>query len=283
MSSTPALSAVGVTKRYGVREALNGITLDVPAGSITALVGPNGAGKSTLLRAFAALDRPTAGHLAVLGVNPWRDRGAALSNLAFVPQQAAIYANLTVAEHLTLAAYLRPRFDRTLASERLRELDIPERAEGGRLSGGQAAQVALALALGTRARVLLLDEPLAALDPLARREFLAVLRRDAAELGTTVLFSSHVVSDIEQVCDRLVVVGLGHVLLDSSVSVAVASHRVVPAISAGESIVAALTGADHRGPVAVVRVTAADAPGQPPTVEELVLAYLALGRIGRLA
>ena len=170
------LEARGLAKRYrrGVW-ALTGIDLDIPAGGITALVGPNAAGKSTLIKTWVGFERPTRGSVAVMGVDPWRDRSGALAHLGYVPQSPALYDGLSVDDHLDLAVQLRPGFDRASARKRLDDLGIPAGRGAGTLSGGQQAQVALALALGTRARILLLDEPLASLDPLARREFLHVV------------------------------------------------------------------------------------------------------------
>ena len=165
-----------IGKRYGRRNwALRHVDLEVPDGSITALVGPNGSGKSTLLKAWVGFERPTEGYLTVDGIDPWKDRGGAIERIGYVPQAPSLYRELTVDEHVAMARTLRPRFDPSIARHRLDDLDIPLDARADELSGGQQAQVGLALALGVRAPVLLLDEPLASLDPLARREFLHVL------------------------------------------------------------------------------------------------------------
>ena len=224
-----ALEAHGIGKRYRRRRpwALRDLDLAVPTGSITALVGPNGAGKSTLIKGCIGFERPTAGRLLVDGVDPWRDRAEALRRVGYVPQAASLYRELSVADHLSLAARWRPGFDRGDAERRLDQLDIPLDARADELSGGQQAQVGLAIALGTRAPVLLLDEPLASLDPLARREFLHVLVDAVRASGATALLSSHVITDIEQACDRLVVLGGGRPLLDVSMEAARAGHRVV--------------------------------------------------------
>ena len=199
-----------IGKRYGRRRwALRHVDIAVPDGSITALVGPNGSGKSTLLKAWVGFERPTEGHLTVDGVDPWRDRGGAIERLGYVPQAPSLYRELTVEEHVTMATTLRPGFDPAVARRRLDDLDIPLTSRADELSGGQQAQVGLALALGVRAPVLLLDEPLASLDPLARREFLHVLIDAVRADGSTALLSSHVITDIEQACDRLLVLGGG--------------------------------------------------------------------------
>ena len=215
MDEATALVAHGVGKRYrrGRPWALRDVDFSVPRGSITALVGPNGAGKSTLIKGCVGFERPTAGRLVVDGVDPWRDRGGAVRRVGYVPQAASLYRELTIDDHLAMAVAYRRAFDRPHAEARLRELDIPLAVRADELSGGQQAQVGLAIALGTRAPVLLLDEPLASLDPLARREFLHVLVTVVRAEGSTALLSSHVITDIEQACDRLLVLGGEEVVL----------------------------------------------------------------------
>ena len=205
---TDGFEAHGLGKRYRRRQwALRDVDVSVPAGSITALVGPNGAGKSTLIKAGIGFERPTAGRVFVDGVDPWKERGRAIRRVGYVPQSPSLYRELTVDDHVRLAATLRRGFDVDLARRRLDQLAIPLTSRADELSGGQQAQVGLALALGTRAPVLLLDEPLASLDPLARREFLHVLVDAVRADGATALLSSHVITDIEQACDRLLVLG----------------------------------------------------------------------------
>jgi ABC-2 type transport system ATP-binding protein len=223
-----ALEAVGVSKRYrrGVL-ALSNVSLQVAPASITALVGPNAAGKSTLIKTWVAFERPTAGSVRVVGADPWHDRARALTHVGYVPQQPALYRGLTVSDHLDVAIRVRRGFDKVAAMRHLDDLAVPLRARATELSGGQQTQVMLAIALGTHADVLLLDEPLASLDPLARGEFLAKVRVAVRERGSTALLSSHIISDIAQVCDHLVVLGLGLVLLDDSIAAAVARHRII--------------------------------------------------------
>jgi ABC-2 type transport system ATP-binding protein len=274
-----ALEAHRVGKRYrrGRPWALRDVDLAIPAGSITALVGPNGAGKSTLIKGYVGFERPTAGRLLIDGIDPWRDRGGAIRRIGYVPQAASLYRELSVSDHLALAARFRPAFDRRAAELRLEQLDIPLRVTADELSGGQQAQVGLAIALGTRAPVLLLDEPLASLDPLARREFLHVMVDAVREAGATALLSSHVITDIEQACDRLLVLGGGRTLLDVSIAEARAAHRVVDdgRIDGGR-----LVGRfpDPEGRL-VALVEGAAGPGRPATLEEVVLGHLAAGRI----
>ena len=278
-----ALEAHGVGKRYrrGRPWALRDVDLALPEGSITALVGPNGAGKSTLIKGYIGFERPTAGRLLIGGVDPWRDRGGAIRRIGYVPQAASLYRELSVADHLALAARWRAGFDRVAAELRLGQLDIPLDARADELSGGQQAQVGLAIALGTRAPVLLLDEPLASLDPLARREFLHVMVDAVREAGATALLSSHVITDIEQACDRLLVLGGGRTLLDVSIAEAQAAHRVVDdgAIdgAAGGRLVGRFP--DPEGKL-VSLVEGAGGPGRPATLEEVVLGHLAAARTG---
>ena len=266
------LEARGLAKRYrrGVW-ALGGIDLELPAGGITALVGPNAAGKSTLIKTWVGFERPTRGSVRVAGIDPWKDRSAALAHLGYVPQSPALYDGLSVADHLDLARQLRPGFDRDYARARLAQLDIPADRGARDLSGGQQAQVALAIALGTRAPILLLDEPLASLDPLARREFLHVLTDAVRGDGATALLSSHIVTDVEQACDRLIVLGVGRVLLNDSVADAMAAH----AISATEHPNAVASfGSPDGSRIWLVR----GAGDRPATLDEVVLGYLASGR-----
>ena len=271
--------AHGLGKRYRRRRwALRDVDLAVPRGSITALVGPNGAGKSTLIKAGVGFERPTAGRVLVDGIDPWRHRSAAIAKVGYVPQAASLYRELSVADHVALAASLRPRFDSAMAHRRLEQLAIPLDSRADELSGGQQAQVGLALALGTRAPVLLLDEPLASLDPLARREFLHVLVDAVREEGSTALLSSHVITDIEQACDRLLVLGGGRKLLDLSIADSLAAHRIVERAGPPDDIVGTFMDTGG-GSVSLVRAPlAAIARGRPATLEEVVLGHLAAGR-----
>ncbi|MDQ3691251.1 MAG: ABC transporter ATP-binding protein [Chloroflexota bacterium] len=273
---TPILETHDLAKRYrrGVW-ALSGISLEIPPGGITALVGPNAAGKSTLIKTWVGFERPTRGSVRVAGIDPWKNRAAALDHIGYVPQSPALYDGLSVEDHLDMAVLLRPTFDRVLARERLDQLGIPQSAGARSLSGGQQAQVALALALGTRAEVLLLDEPLASLDPLARREFLHVVTDAVRTDGGTALLSSHIVTDVEQACDRLIVLGVGHVLLQASVADAVAAHHVAPADQVVGEVIATFAGsAGDR--IALQR----GSDGRQATLEEIVLGYLASARSG---
>jgi len=200
----------------------------VPGGRISALVGPNGAGKTTLLRVLAGLARPTSGSAAVLGGTPRQDP-AFLADIGYLAQEIPLYRRLSAADHLTIGARLNPRWDDAAARARLAELGVPLDRPVGTLSGGQRAQVGLTLALAKRPRVLLLDEPVAALDPLARRQFLATLTTAVADAAgdLTVLLSSHVIADLERICDHLVLLSASRPRLCGDIDELLDQHRVL--------------------------------------------------------
>jgi ABC-2 type transport system ATP-binding protein len=238
MSAELALSCTGLGKRYGSRWALRDCTLEIPAGTVTALVGPNGAGKTTLLQLAVGLTRPTAGDVSVLGLSPRRDAAKLLPRLGFVAQEHPLYKGFSVAEMLRLGRELNPSWDNALALERIRVLGLPPGQKVGKLSGGQQAQVALTLALAKRPDLLVLDEPVAALDPLARREFMQSVMEAVAESGMTVILSSHIVADLERVCDHLVILSTAEVQLAGEIESIVGSHRVLTGPRADPSAVA---------------------------------------------
>jgi ABC-2 type transport system ATP-binding protein len=221
---TPVLEANGLGKQYGRRWALHDCTLAIPEGKVVGLVGPNGAGKTTLLHLAVGLLTPTAGAITVLGGRPGDGPGQ-LARVGFVAQDTPTYARLSVAKHLRMGALLNPHWDERLATDRIETLDIDLGQRTGSLSGGQRAQLALTLAIAKRPELLLLDEPVASLDPLARREFLQVLMEVVAEQGVSVVLSSHLVADLERVCDYLVVLVASHVQLAGEVDELLASHH----------------------------------------------------------
>ncbi|MDN0197395.1 ABC transporter ATP-binding protein [Streptomyces sp. S.PNR 29] len=207
------LQARTLGKKYKQRWALRDCTLEVPAGRVVGLVGPNGAGKSTLLNLASGMLTPTSGTIEVCGGRP-ADGPAQLAKVGFVAQDTPTYAGLSVADHLRLGARLNPGWDDALAAQRIRRLGLDLKQRAGRLSGGQRAQLALTLGLAKRPELLILDEPVAALDPLARREFMQDLMEAVAEHELSVVLSSHLVSDVERTCDYVIV------LVDSRVQIA---------------------------------------------------------------
>lgn len=227
MTGIPALRAESLAKRYRSTWALRDCTLEIPAGSVTALVGPNGAGKTTLLHLAIGLSEPTAGDVRILGWSARREPQLVLPRIGFVAQEHPLYRGFTLEEMLRLGRKLNSRWDDELARNRLARLGLSLGQRAGKLSGGQQAQLALTLALAKRPELLLLDEPVAALDPLARREFLRSLMEAVAEEGLTVLLSSHIVEDLERVCDRLVILSDGRVRLAGPIEEIVASHRLL--------------------------------------------------------
>ncbi|MEV7560980.1 ABC transporter ATP-binding protein [Streptomyces sp. NPDC089795] len=220
---TAILEARALGKRYGRKEALSDCTLSLPSGRVVGLVGPNGAGKSTLLQLACGLIGPTSGSIEVLGGRP-ASGPEQLAKVGFVAQDTPTYAALSIADHLKLGARLNPGWDAQLAQDRIRQLGLDPAQKTGKLSGGQRAQVALTLAVAKRPELLILDEPVAALDPLARREFLQSLMEVVAEHGTTVVLSSHLVSDLERVCDHLVSLVASRVQVAGDVDDLLASH-----------------------------------------------------------
>ena len=223
---TAVLETSGLTKRYRRVTALSDCTISVPEGRMSALVGPNGAGKTTQLRLLAGLAAPTAGQAIVLGGTPGQDP-AYLAEIGFLAQEAPLYWRRTAEDHIGMGAHMNPRWDSESARARLGGLNIPLDRPVGTLSGGQRAQVALALTLAKRPRLLLLDEPLAALDPLARRNFLGTLAEAAADGSLTVVLSSHLIADIERVCDHLILLAESRVQLCGDTETLLAQHRIL--------------------------------------------------------
>ncbi|MGC2191207.1 MAG: ABC transporter ATP-binding protein [Candidatus Dormiibacterota bacterium] len=221
---TAAVETAGLGKRYGSRWALSDCTLAIPTGRVVGLVGPNGAGKTTLLSLAAGLLSPTSGSITVLGAEP-ATTGRQMERVGFVAQDTPLYSSLSVADHLRLGAHLNPGWDNDLAQGRLEQIDLDLSQSAGSLSGGQKAQVALTLATAKRPELLILDEPVASLDPLARREFLQVLMEIVAESQVSVVLSSHVVADLERVCDYLIVLVSSRVQVDGEIEKLLASHR----------------------------------------------------------
>jgi ABC-2 type transport system ATP-binding protein len=283
------LAARGLGKRYRRRWALAGCTLDIPAGHVTGLVGPNGAGKSTLLNLAAGQLAPTAGTIEVCGGRP-ASGPAQLAKVGYVAQDTPTYAGLSVRDHLRLGARLNPGWDAALARSRVERLGLDPAQKAGRLSGGQRAQLALTMGLAKRPELLILDEPVASLDPLARREFLQSLMEAVAEHGFSVLLSSHLVADLERVCDHLLVLVDSTVRVDGEVEALLATHhrltgprRDPAALPAGQHVVS-----QSHTDVQSTFVVRTDEPVLDPawtvgalSLEDLVLAYMSPGEPAR--
>ena len=276
------IEANALGKRYGSTRALHECTLAIPDAHVAAVVGPNGAGKTTLLNLAVGLTGPSEGSVTVLG---GRRPGspAALDGIAFVAQDAPLYKNLSAADMLHLTRNLNQHFDQRYAESRLGELGIPSKRKAGKLSGGQHAQLALTLALARRPRLLVLDEPMAMLDPLARHDFMATVMIAMADDGVSVVLSSHVLAELERVADYLILLSQGRVQVAGEVDSLLASHRMLTGpTSEAESYSDQPVVHVRRGTAQahlLVRATAGDPvppswEAHPVGLEELTLAYL---------
>ena len=286
------LETTHLSKRYGRQWALQDCTLALPAGRVAALVGPNGAGKTTLLHLSVGLLEPTTGSVQVFGCSPLKQTTQTLPRLGFVAQDHPLYKDFTVADLLTLGRKLNPRWDDTLARARMQKLGIPLKRPAGKLSGGQQAQVGLVLALAKRPDLLLLDEPLASLDPLARREFLRTLMDAEAESGLTVLLSSHIIGDLERVCDYLIILSASYVQLAGDIQEIGRTHKrlvgprqEVDAIASVHTVVE--TSQTERQTTLLVRTNGPlfdpSWEVQEVSLEDIVLAYLSQQATTRLS
>lgn len=282
-----AIETCDLGKQYGKLRALRECSFALEPGRIAGLVGPNGAGKTTLMHLLVGLLAPTAGAAFVFGRSPQRETAEVLAKVGFLSQDRPLYRSFTVADMLTFGRKLNRRWDDALARSRLRQLEIPLDRPVAKLSGGQQAQVALLLALAKRPDLLILDEPVGSLDPLARHQFLQVLMDSVAEHGQTVLISSHQVADLERVCDTLLILSHARLLLAGDIEELLGGHRWIAAPEGGDwrAPGAVLTESSlGRGRRALVRLDGAGAvaagpgaePGESATLDELILAYLAL-------
>jgi ABC-2 type transport system ATP-binding protein len=282
-----AIETHELTKRYRRVSALTECTVTVPEGRVSALVGPNGAGKTTLLRILAGLASPTSGTASVLDGVPRQDP-AFLAEIGFLAQEIPLYPRFTAEDHIRIGTHMNQRWDAPAARTRLAELRIPLNQPVGTLSGGQRAQVALTLTLAKRPRLLLLDEPFAALDPLMRRNFLATLTSAVADAGggLTVVLSSHLITDLERVCDHLILLAGSWVQLCGDIAALLAEHKVLvgPHQDTGpleRTHKVVQTAATARGSSVLVRlggpVTDPGYQAEDVTLEELVLAYMGAG------
>jgi ABC-2 type transport system ATP-binding protein len=279
---TGVIETTGLGKRYRRVWALSDCTLSIPAGHVVGLVGPNGAGKTTLLNLATGMLAPTTGRIEVLGGQPGSGP-AQLARVGYLAQGAPVYAGLSVADHLRLGAHLNPRWDAELARNRIERLDLSLGQKAGTLSGGQRAQLALTLTVAKRPEVLILDEPVASLDPLARREFLQQLMEAVAEHGLSVVLSSHLIGDLERVCDYLIVLVASRVRVAGPVEDLLATHHLLsgprrdPAtLPAGQHVISA----SHTDRQTTVLVQTSDQILDPAWtaaevgLEDLVLAYM---------
>jgi ABC-2 type transport system ATP-binding protein len=279
------IEATRLGRRYWTTWALRDCTLAIPAGRVAALAGPNGAGKTTLMHMAVGLIAPTEGRVTLLGGRPAGSREA-LERVAFVAQDVPLYQHLPVEDMVRVARILNGRhWDQSRAERRLAAMDIPLRRKVGKLSGGQQAQVALTIALARRPEFLVLDEPLARLDPLARHEFLASVLEAAAEDGTSVLFSSHVIAEVERAADYLILLAGGRVQVAGDMETLLAGHQILTgppdgagAVGAHFDVVHAERGLAQAHLLARRRTAAAQPPegwqAHPATLEELMLGYL---------
>jgi ABC-2 type transport system ATP-binding protein len=282
MNATAAIEARGLGKRYGHRWALTDCTMTIPAGHVAGLVGPNGAGKTTLISLATGMLAPTTGTVEVLGSSPASGPGQ-LARVGYVSQDTPVYAGLSVADHLRLGAHLNPRWDAALARRRIEQLGLDPKQKAGKLSGGQRSQLALTLALAKRPELLVMDEPIASLDPVARHEFLQVLMNATAEQELSVVISSHLIADLERVSDYLIVLVASRVRIDGEVEDLLATHHLLTgprrdaaSLPASQQVITA----SHTGRQSTFLVRSSEPVIDPSwtveavSLEDLVLAYM---------
>ena len=277
MSEMPALQTIGLGKQYGHTWGLRDCSFEIPTGRIAALVGPNGSGKSTLLRMAVGITRPTTGQVRAFGRAPEE----VLPRIGYLDQERPLYRSFKVGEMLRFGEKLNPHWDAATARQYLGELNISVDSRVGHLSVGQQAQVALTMCLAKRPDLLLLDEPVAALDPLARQSLMQVLLRAVVHDGTTVLLSSHAIADLVTVCDYVIILSASRVSLADDLEYVLASHRLlVGARDTSAPVGTDVISATHTGRQTNLLVRVAepidDVPWrvEEPTLEEIVIAYL---------
>ena len=279
------IQATSLGKRFGRSWALRDCSIRIPAGKIAGLVGPNGAGKTTFLNLVAGLIAPTSGEVRVFGRSPREHLLLLLDRMGYVAQDTPLYSNFTVADMLTFGRRLNSRWDQPFAEQRVRRLAIPMDRQIRHLSGGQRSQVGLTLALGKRPELLILDEPVARLDPLARREFMQGLTEAVAEDGISVLLSSHVIGDLERVCDYVIIIAEGRVQVAGDIEVLLNSHHLLVGPRVGDAVrppgvdVVKASHAERQTSL-WVRGDVSHLPEgwreQPVSLEELVITYLSV-------
>jgi ABC-2 type transport system ATP-binding protein len=298
--STPAaaVETLGLGKRYGRTWGLRDCSFRLPQGRIAGLVGPNGAGKSTLLRMLAGISAPSAGEMSVLGQPAASQSAGALARIGYLDQDRPLYRGFRVAEMLRFGREMNPSWDETRARRHLDALGIPPGTRIGRLSGGQQAQVALTMCLAKRPELLLLDEPVAALDPLARDDLMHILLQAVVDDGATVLLSSHAVADLATVCDYVIILSASRIQLAGELDAVLASHWLLvgpsgtdPPVPADAAVISSVTTGRQTTMTVRTAEPATGAPAAPrmitgrpitdpawevaePSLEEIVLAYL---------
>ena len=282
-SSGPAVETTGLGRRYRRTWGLRDCSFALPEGRVAALVGPNGAGKSTLLRMLAGINAPSEGTVTVLGKSPRTQTADALSRIAYLDQDRPLYKDFRVEEMLRFGRELNPRWDNERARRHLEELRIAQASRVGQLSGGQQAQVALTMCLAKRPELLLLDEPVAALDPLAREDLMQILLQSVADDGTTVLLSSHAVTDLATICDYVIILSASRVQFAGELDHVLDVHRLL--VGPTGSVSATLDGATVISSITAGRQTTMLVRAEQPIInpswevfepnlDEIVLAYL---------
>jgi ABC-2 type transport system ATP-binding protein len=278
---TAALEATGLGKRYRRHWALRDCSLAIPEGRVVALVGPNGAGKTTLLQLAVGLLAPTAGQVRVFGTPP-ATGPEVLARVGFLAQDKPLYHSFSVAEMLRYGARLNPGWDQAVADRWLARFELPPDRRVGQLSGGQRTQLALVLALAKRPRLLLLDEPMADLDPLVRHDLTRLLMETVAADGLTVVLSSHVLAELATVCDHLVLLAVGRVQLADDTEALLAGHKLLigprrDPLRAGPHEMIEASHTDRQTTLLVRTVGPVHDPAwavHPVGLEQLVLAYM---------
>ena len=284
--TTPVIETKGLAKRFGRKWGLRDCTLSIPAGKVAALVGPNGAGKSTLLRMAAGLSRPTSGVINVLGGAPSADDVSLLKRVGYLDQERPLYRGFRVEEMFRFGEGTNPTWNMTTANAYVDQLGISLRERVNNLSGGQQAQVALTMCLAKQPELLILDEPAAELDPVAREDLLRLLMREVAERGTNVVLSTHALGDVGSICDYLVIMSHSTIVLADDLEFVVESHRLLSTTSSnaqvlpeGVTVIDART--SSRDVTYLVRMTLplVDETWRvtEPTLDEIIMAYLRLG------
>lgn len=280
--TTPVIEATNLTKRFGRTWGLRNCSLSIPPGRVAALVGPNGAGKSTLLRMAAGLWRPTSGTIKVLGDNPGSS-SSLLTRVGYLDQERPLYKRFRVEEMFRFGDGANPNWNMANALSYVDQLGIDLRARVSDLSGGQQAQVALTMCIAKQPELLILDEPAASLDPVAREELLRLLMREVADRGTSVVLSTHALGDVASICDYVIIITHSNVVLHDDLDYVVESHRFLSASSTDSSTLpegttVVETQMDSRKVTHLVQVTLPFEDEKwrvtEPTLDEIIMAYL---------